>query len=689
MDPEVDRISDDSEGDSAYDPTIELPVEEGDPKLDTPEQRKLREQIAFHVARATKLKRELNSRNPTVTRLPPEILAEIFLCQAAIIRRERVAVHAAKGDSEIHQSFYKWLNVAQVCHHWREIALNCANLWTWIAFEERIRLWYIRDLVRRARGLPLTVVLTINSPGLHCDSCLNPDAFYQNGSCALDLVKELLPRIRELSIFIEKDFDTDEIWESFDDPAPLLEVLHVQAMPGTCFEQGDQRSAPVSLPKALFGLQAPKLRSLFVGGIRIHLSSPLFGASLRKLTIDSCQCSSLRVAPDYGRWQTMLRRMPALEELDIDWSVPWGSDGEAYETVSLPMLKELRIRASVDAFVCHVKHLKLPPSTAIHHHYNSFPFALPSDVSLVQLRTAITTLFKDLSIVRIAYRDREPLEEDFVSFQIWTIPASQQGVQPAIGTAVTNSLVIPQGHPRFVVGCVSRPATDALATSTLAALDLSSVHTVDIGDCLMGARWAQTMQGARNVQVLRAHGITAFGVPAILARALPGDMQADSTDEFHWAGFVADDVTGREKHGGRTDEDTDMAEPETEAAVSQADVSTNDKQAALLFPNLIVLDFVDVDLEVPAGTHPPLGFHADMVTIMRFQAKKAKYGLSVVAILKCLLMRRALGAADITSVRFQGCCCANMAQLAPLVEVVPKVYWDGSRICDESALEPT
>ncbi|RDX53599.1 hypothetical protein OH76DRAFT_1398723 [Lentinus brumalis] len=664
---EIDAIVD--EFDSVFGLLAEPPVEEGDLKLDTPEQRKLREQIAFHVAQATKLKRELNSRNPAVTRLPPEILAEVFLWQAAILRKERVALHEAKGDGDIHQSFYKWLNVSQVCHHWRDVALNCVNLWTWIAFEERIKTWYIRDLVKRARGLPLTVVLTINSPGLHCDSCLNPDTFYHNGSCALDFVKELLPRIRELSIFIEKDFDIDEIWESFEGPAPLLEALHVEAMSGTRFEQGDREPATVNLPKALFGLQAPKLRSLYVGGIRIHLSSPLFGASLRKLTIVSCQCSPLHVTPAFAQWQSMLRRMPELEELDVDWSVPSGSDGEIYGTVSLPNLKELRIRANVDAFVCHATHLKIPSTATIHHHFNSRPFAPPSEVSLAQLNTAIASLFKDLSTERIAYRDHEhpTLEEYLASCQIWAIPRSQRDAKPAMGTLVTDSLAILERPPRLTIESESKPVIEALASSALSALDMSSVHTVEIGDFSTGNRWAQILRGARNLQLLRAHGITAFGVPAILAKAIASNIEVDPADEFLWAGFLADD--GLDKPGGRKDEDTDMTKPALDG--------TNAK-STLLFPNLTVLDFVDVDLEVPAGTYPPHGFHADVFTIMRFQANEAKYGLSIEAILKCLCMRRAQGAADIASVQFHKSCCADMAQLAPLVEAVPDVYWDGN-----------
>ncbi|RPD66706.1 hypothetical protein L226DRAFT_608011 [Lentinus tigrinus ALCF2SS1-7] len=676
--------SEPSEDDSDPGPIIDVPVEEGDSRLDTPEQRELREQIAFHVAQAARLKRDLNSCNRTVIRLPPEILAEVFMCQAAILRKERVALHVAEGETEIHKSFYQWLNVAQVCHHWREIALNCANLWTWIAFEERIRYWYIQNLVKRTRGLPLTVVLTVNGPGLHCDSCIDPDTFYHNASCALDLVKELLPRTRELLIFVQKDFDTDNIWDAFDGPSPLLETLRVEALPGARFNQGDTHAATVRLPAAVFGLQAPRLQSIYVAGIRVYLSSPIFGASLRKLVIVSCQCSPLHVVPDFVRWQSMLRRMPLLEELSIDWSVPFGNDGVVHDPVSLPHVKELRISADVDAFAGHVAYLRTPSTAAIHYHYCPKTTSRSSRESLPKFCAAISTLFKDIFPVRIAYRGRDPHEEDFVSCQIWARPALQQHARPS-WTSTIDFLALPERPPRFVIESEFKYDMGLLATAPAETLDMSSVHTVDIGDFSMGNQWAHALRGAQNVQVLRAHGLAAFGVPAILGTADADDIQKfDPADEFQ---RVSDEVSG-EAHGDdpnpeprSADDDVDMAEPESEVAGPRHDMSgTGTGRTIPLFPNLAVLDFVDLDLEIPGGGYPPLCPHTSMALIMLFQAKKAKYGLSIEAILKCLRMRGEKRAADIASVRFHGCCCTDITQLAPLVEAVPDVLWDGDRI---------
>ena len=151
-------------------------------------------QIAFHTQRAAQLKRLLNSRRCISRKLPPEILAEVFLFQAVILRAERIAQHLEEGSAATHRSFYKWINVAQVCHHWREVALNCAALWTWFAFEEHIADSFLNLLNDRTRDLPVTVVLTINPPKQRCDACIDINMFSERGFHSIAMIKSLFWR---------------------------------------------------------------------------------------------------------------------------------------------------------------------------------------------------------------------------------------------------------------------------------------------------------------------------------------------------------------------------------------------------------------------------------------------------------------------------------------------------------------
>ncbi|PIL36907.1 hypothetical protein GSI_00597 [Ganoderma sinense ZZ0214-1] len=60
---------------------------------------------------------------------------------------------------------------------WRDVALNCAKLWTWIAWEERLDFPFIDSLIERTLNLPLTYVHTVNPDIAHCISCVDEESF--------------------------------------------------------------------------------------------------------------------------------------------------------------------------------------------------------------------------------------------------------------------------------------------------------------------------------------------------------------------------------------------------------------------------------------------------------------------------------------------------------------------------------
>ncbi|KAI0751504.1 hypothetical protein C8Q80DRAFT_1119250 [Daedaleopsis nitida] len=102
---------------------------------------RLKAQIALHTAKAFQLRAELLNATSlsSVAKLPPEVLIEIFLVQAAILRKELVDLHVS-DRADIHQSFsksynFKWIRVSHIYRHWRKIALSYAALWKWVALE--------------------------------------------------------------------------------------------------------------------------------------------------------------------------------------------------------------------------------------------------------------------------------------------------------------------------------------------------------------------------------------------------------------------------------------------------------------------------------------------------------------------------------------------------------------------------
>ncbi|KAI0050432.1 hypothetical protein FA95DRAFT_1570642 [Auriscalpium vulgare] len=70
-------------------------------------------------------------------RLPPELLAMVFsFCE------KNEPWERPSGSSH-------WIKVAQVCHHWRQVALDCASLWANISLMVGVR--WMREMLRRSK----------------------------------------------------------------------------------------------------------------------------------------------------------------------------------------------------------------------------------------------------------------------------------------------------------------------------------------------------------------------------------------------------------------------------------------------------------------------------------------------------------------------------------------------------------
>ncbi|KAI0308703.1 hypothetical protein OF83DRAFT_1180484, partial [Amylostereum chailletii] len=68
------------------------------------------------------VKRLRNDRKPAVSRLPPEVLAAVFIDVRDSSTAEQLEAEMTRRSS--------WLPVTQVCHHWREVSMHTQTLWT-------------------------------------------------------------------------------------------------------------------------------------------------------------------------------------------------------------------------------------------------------------------------------------------------------------------------------------------------------------------------------------------------------------------------------------------------------------------------------------------------------------------------------------------------------------------------------
>ncbi|KAI0920508.1 hypothetical protein AcW1_002230 [Taiwanofungus camphoratus] len=131
-------------------------------------------QVDIDVSRR-RIRNHSTRGTPTpIFKLPPEILAEVFLIHAAQV--------IAAFSRRVCVGFYDWINVSHVCSHWRSIAIGCARLWSYILMTHTE---WMTVLLDRSKTMPLTVIA---------------DRLGKIEERSLELVLKEMPRIRDLRL---------------------------------------------------------------------------------------------------------------------------------------------------------------------------------------------------------------------------------------------------------------------------------------------------------------------------------------------------------------------------------------------------------------------------------------------------------------------------------------------------------
>ncbi|KAI0722196.1 hypothetical protein C8T65DRAFT_599976 [Cerioporus squamosus] len=647
----------------------------------TPEQQQLAEQIASTEDTLVHLKTRYNAHTP-IGRLPPEILSEIFLTQAARLRDERLCGISSDPYALVHPSFYTWMNVSQVCHHWRTVALGCVKLWTWLAVEPRVPEGFYQVLLQRARdSVPITVVFAIFDPGSYCGGCLSSERFHVHYDSALELLRTVLPRMRELLVYIDWE-EHDEIWDNLDVSNNVLEVLRVEAVGGS--RVTEMRGPYVVLPTELFASHTPRLHSLAISGIGFHWPNTLFAHSLRHLEITKCEFDDGN--DDLCRLLHLIHPLTLLETLTITWwRITQSVLHEAYDVVTLPHLQQLTIAAECQRVATFLMHLRVPPTALLHI---SIPDIVDSG-SKEHLRRAFGSIFEGKTIHHISYALGVPIQRSrdpkAAICHVWAVEG-KDAVGGSSNDRWTSNNMPP---PRLTLECLSESGLEQPVVTALQALDLTKLRQLRVNGLTTGRAWASALQNADSLEALRITGQCAFAIPSLLAE---GRHVLDSVqialeiraglDEWHWARYSLaseDTLDLREEYGISVE----MLRMINHGADSGHNEGSN-SATHLLFPRLRILQVIDVDFMLPNGSKDKglQGYrHASPVDILRFRANRTKYGFDVATLAKCLRLRRTQGAPDLVRVEFEGCHCANFKeQLMPLVGLVAEVRWDGQRV---------
>ncbi|KAF8877026.1 hypothetical protein BD779DRAFT_1558820 [Infundibulicybe gibba] len=240
-----------------------------------------------------------------VARLPPEILSQILVLAAQMVDPEGW-IKAARTSS-------------RVCKRWREIALDCPELWSQLDFDScRYRPRWLEKVVERSRSAPLSF-----TGGYAVEN------WPRDGR--MSLVINNIHRFKSINLRSSfNDEYIDSLFKIFSQPAPMLQDLTVSV----------QGNSGFTFPREFLGGLTPNLRHLKLSTFFHVPWDSAFFANLT--TLDVCGPNNLS---SLEMLLAALARMPGLELLALSHCIPSPAHpamGCAH--VNLLNLQRLRLR---------------------------------------------------------------------------------------------------------------------------------------------------------------------------------------------------------------------------------------------------------------------------------------------------------------------------------------------------------
>ncbi|KAF9245224.1 hypothetical protein BU15DRAFT_41300 [Melanogaster broomeanus] len=297
------------------------PVEEAQARIDD-------DIAALHLSICA-LRTQRNALSP-ISRLPPEILATIF-------------VHCARlyfGDFRLPCAWQvpPWVNVSYICRHWRDVALNCAPLWTFLFVSSQR---WTEELLSRSKMAPLKIRMDMRY------------SKQSHESRFLEKVVAYAERIQDLSLRLTRH-TAEEILPKLSSRAPFLKTLHV-----TVEKSGYLGERHVVLD-TLFNGDTPALRTLELSNCHISWSSSVLGG-LTSLRLRDLTSSS---QPTVTELIAMLRRMPNLVYLYLENALASANQFILdSKNLDLPRLSRLALIAPSSAIIAFLTRVHIPLET--------------------------------------------------------------------------------------------------------------------------------------------------------------------------------------------------------------------------------------------------------------------------------------------------------------------------------------
>ncbi|TDL19495.1 hypothetical protein BD410DRAFT_900192 [Rickenella mellea] len=258
--------------------------------------------------------------------LPPELVGHIM---AIVVHNHFFA------DSILYPRSYAWIKLCHICRSWRQIALGCPVLWSYIDTR-----WdtLVSELILRSQSASLTVCV-----------CLQ-DICAPSGVISINKALGEMHRIKELHLIgHEMDLHYPDLQIPLE--APRLEVLSLESLDRSIF------AVPRKLLKTTKGL-ADRLTSLSL--TNISMASIPFNRQIRSLQY-------LRIFPktichtNLSDIITVLSLCPDLTEFEYisrtNIVVPSAAETR---TVNLHRLRNLRLSTNTTASIFLLNHIHAP-----------------------------------------------------------------------------------------------------------------------------------------------------------------------------------------------------------------------------------------------------------------------------------------------------------------------------------------
>ncbi|EPS94408.1 hypothetical protein FOMPIDRAFT_1063211 [Fomitopsis schrenkii] len=317
---------------------------------------------------------QLNALAP-VSRLPPEVLSEVFL-QHVRHCDDPVGPHYRRSSGV---PVGRWIRVTHVCTYWRETALECAMLWSHLEAPACPDL--LAELLVRSKDVPLSMALTF------CATRQTHSGHLEPSEDTLLLALSALHRVKTLYVYARWDYRaTDPVLQRLGSGAPLLESLTIIGAPNNS-GLADLYSSISSL------LSHPEARPLStLVSVHSHFTwgkIPFDG--LARLDISgTCNPSQSGTKS----FLTALGHMPCLEELKLKgfftrnlraamWSLPGSAIPSFPALIALPRLRRLWVHQEIAHTTTTFLNSLRTPSLS-HLSVDAFPSGLKDDFLLFE-----------------------------------------------------------------------------------------------------------------------------------------------------------------------------------------------------------------------------------------------------------------------------------------------------------------